>query len=244
MAANTSPRSSLLTSKQKTFIITSLLVISALAWWLSLQQVKTTSIPILNKPLTEGLAFVVVWTVMMAAMMLPSVIPMVLLFAVVTQSRKEFGYRPTPSASFVSGYLGAWALIGVALAILKVFGQPVMGGWDQAVVGGALVVAGIYQISRWKSLCLGHCRSPMHFLMHTWHDGVSGAVRMGAHHGLYCVGCCWSLMLAQSALGMMNLAWMGVIAFFIFIEKIMPKGELLAKVIGTGFIIAGFVVYF
>lgn len=181
---------------------------------------------------------------MMVAMMLPSVIPMVLLFTSVAQSRKELGHQPAPSSAFIFGYLVAWALIGVGLAFLKILGQPVIGGWSNSVVGGALIVAGIYQVSHWKSLCLGHCRSPMHFIMHSWHDNVAGAIWMGAQHGYYCIGCCWSLMLAQIALGMMNLAWMGMIAFFIFIEKVMPKGEIFAKIIGIGFIIVGISISF
>jgi predicted metal-binding membrane protein len=229
----------LVTTKQKISITASLLIISVFAWWISLEQVKTTPISILEKPLIEGLVFVVVWTIMMVAMMLPSIIPMVLLFTSVAQSRKELGFQPAPPSAFIFGYLASWASIGVGLAFMKILGQPVIGGWNQSVVGGALIVAGIYQVSHWKSLCLGHCRSPMHFLMHSWNDGVAGAVRMGGQHGFYCIGCCWSLMLALIALGMMNIAWMGLIAFLIFIEKVMPRGELLAKIIGIGFSFVG-----
>lgn len=233
----------LLTPRHKFMIGIGLLLVSALAWLISLQQAKVNSTPMMNHPLVGALNFVGMWTVMMGAMMLPSTLPTVLLFATVAESRKEFWYPPAPSATFVAGYLGIWALLGTALASLNILGKPVIGAWSQPIMGGALVLAGLYQVTRWKNLCLGHCRSPMHFFMNHWRDGVTGAVRMGAHHGLYCVGCCWGLMLAQIALGMMNPAWMGLIALFIFVEKVTPKGELLARIIGAGFIIAGIAVF-
>lgn len=114
-----------------------------------------------------------------------------------------------------------------------------MNAWGQVFVGGALITAGIYQFTRLKVFCLGHCRAPIHFFMEHWRDGLLGAVQMGAHHGLYCLGCCWGLMLALIALGLMNPVWMGVIALLIFIEKVMSTGERFAQFIGVALILAG-----
>ena len=209
----------------------SLLAASAVAWIFSLRM-------------PDGLAmgfvgFVLVWTVMMAAMMLPSVMPTVWLFASVAQSRTQYGYRPAPTAFFVTGYLGAWALAGVGVALLNTVTDVTMSGWGQPIVGGALIVAGSYQFTHWKALCLGHCRTPIQFFMDHWQDGLPGSLFMGAHHGLYCMGCCWGLMLAMIALGMMNPVWMGLIALQIFIENVSPWGERVALISGVAFILIG-----
>jgi predicted metal-binding membrane protein len=184
-------------------------------------------------------SFVGVWTVMMAAMMLPSELPAVWLFATIAQSRRPFGFRPAPAVALIAGYLTIWALMGIGVAFLSVTIGPVTEARSQLIIGCALMIAGAYQITRWKSLCLGHCRTPLHFFMDHWRDGVTGALRMGAHHGLYCVGCCWGLMLALIALGMMNPVWMVSIALLIFVEKVVPGGERLARFAGVGLILAG-----
>ncbi len=203
---------------------------SAVAWIASLRMAHGMAGGILG--------FVVVWTVMMAAMMLPSVMPAVWLFATVAPSRRQFGYPPAPTALFVAGYLGAWALAGVGVALLNTVTNVTM-GWGQPIVGGALIIAGVYQLTRWKALCLGHCRAPIHFFMDHWHDGLPGAIRMGGHHGLYCMGCCWGLMLAMIALGMMNPVWMGLIALLIFLENVTPWGQRIAAISGVALIIIG-----
>jgi predicted metal-binding membrane protein len=183
--------------------------------------------------------FVAIWTVMMAAMMLPSTLPTVSLFATVAKSRTQFGFPSAPTAAFVIGYLGAWALLGVAVSLTSSFGRPAAHAWSEPVAGAAIVLAGAYQLTRWKSLCLGHCRTPLNFLMYHWHDGTAGALMMGAHHGLYCVGCCWGLMLALLALGMMNPGWMALIALLIFAEKVTPPGERVALLIGLVLMVTG-----
>ncbi len=209
----------------------SLLIASAGAWIASLRMADGMALGFLG--------FIGVWTVMMAAMMLPSVMPAVWLFATVAPSRTQFGYRPAPTALFVAGYLGAWALAGAGVALLNTVTNVTMGGWGQPIVGSALIVAGAYQLTRWKALCLGHCRAPIQFFMAHWHDGLRGALRMGAHHGFYCMGCCWGLMLAMIALGMMDPVWMGLIALLIFFENVSPWGERVALLSGVALIIIG-----
>lgn len=208
-----------------------LLIASAIAWIVSVRAV--TAMPS-NIP-----GFVALWTLMMAAMMLPSVIPAVLLFATVAQSRTQFGFRAAPTAVFVGGYLGVWGLTGIGVALVDWVSGAAMNGWGQPLVGGALILAGAYQITRWKAFCLGHCRAPIHFFMEHWRDGLSGAIQMGVHHGLYCLGCCWGLMLALIALGIMNPVWMGLIALLIFVEKVTPWGAHFALLTGAMFILAG-----
>ena len=185
--------------------------------------------------------FLGIWVTMMAAMMLPSVSPMVLAYARVAQA------RPTraPTAVFVGGYFAAWTLYGlVAYGVYRLVGAADTGvlAWHRAgpyVAGGAIVAAGLYQLTPIKDVCLRHCRTPVHFLAHGWRDGVVGALRMGFTHGLYCVGCCWGLMLVLFTLGVMSLFWMAVIAGVIFAEKVFPHGERLTRVVAVVFIALG-----
>src|SRR5262249_38820750 len=114
--------------------------------------------------------------------------------------------------------------------------------WDSGgryVAAGALIAAGLYQLGKLKSLCLRHCRSPIHFLLHSWRPGVVGAVRMGAQHGAYCVGCCAGLMVALFALGVMSLFWMAVVAAAIFVEKVLPYGDRFAPVLAVALVALG-----
>src|SRR5579884_2311015 len=168
-------------------------------------------------------AFLAVWTAMMALMMAPSAYPMVRLFAAVRQSRTAFGVRPAPVGAFVAAYLllQAWPMTGAR----------------RVVQAGALLVAGVYQLTPWKARCLGHCRAGSAFFLHTWRDGAAGAVMMGAHHGAYCVACCWGLMLVLLAFGAMSPVWMAAIAAVIFVEKVLPGGPRLGMALGAGAIV-------
>ena len=102
-----------------------------------------------------------------------------------------------------------------------------------------LAIAGVYELTPLKSICLRHCRSPLHFLLGGWRDGVLGAIRMGAEHGAYCVGCCWGLMVVLFALGVMSILWMAVVAALIFAQKLLPRGEMLARIFAVAFVSAG-----
>jgi predicted metal-binding membrane protein len=185
--------------------------------------------------------FLGIWVTMMAAMMLPSVAPMVLAYARVGRARPA----RTPTAVFASAYFAAWACYGiVAYGVFRLIDALDMGSlaWDEAgpwVAGGAIVAAGAYQLTPLKDVCLRHCRSPIHFLAHGWRDGARGAFRMGFTHGLYCVGCCWGLMLVLFTLGVMSLFWMALIASLIFTEKMLPRGDRLTRVIGVAFVALG-----
>jgi predicted metal-binding membrane protein len=167
---------------------------------------------------------------MMAAMMFPSIAPMVLVYVGLQRGRRERG-MPAPAgatACFVAGYLLLWAAAGlVGYAILKL-GRELDGGlfaWDRAgrwAAVGVLLMAAAYEFTPLKEACLRRCRGPVGFLVSEWRDGRGGALRMGIVHGGWCVGCCWALMAALFALGAMSLAWMIVIAVLIAVEKMLP----------------------
>jgi predicted metal-binding membrane protein len=214
-----------------------LVLVTVLAWAASLQpgagmmEVETTW--------PGRLSFIMMWTVMMTAMMLPAEFPAVLLFATVSSSRSRFGFRPVSTAVFATGYLGLWALTGAGVALLDGFMGAFLTPWNLQLTGGALLAAGVYQLTRWKFRCLHHCRTPLHFFMEQWRDGPVGALQMGVQRGLYCLGCCWGLMLVLLALGVMNVVWMALVAALVFAEKVMPFGEVLARIIGVGLLLAG-----
>jgi predicted metal-binding membrane protein len=174
--------------------------------------------------------YITTWVVMMAAMMFPSIAPMVLTFRTLQGRRREQGLRVPAGVTglFVGGYLGVWAASGlIGYAVLKE-GRALDGGlfaWDSAgrwVAVAVLVAAAVYEFTPLKRACLVRCRSPLGFLMGSWRDGSAGALRMGAEHGAWCLGCCWALMAALFALGAMSLAWMLLIGALIAAEKLLP----------------------
>ena len=175
--------------------------------------------------------FLGLWVTMMAAMMLPSALPMVLLFARVSQGKRERGGFAPPTTLFAASYLAVWAAYGVgAFALYRGihaagFGFLAWGRGGPYVAGTAVAASGLYELTPLKRACLRHCRGPMHFVLGGWRDGVRGAVRMGAEHGTYCVGCCWGLMVILFALGVMSLAWMGIVTALVFAQKVLPGGE-------------------
>jgi predicted metal-binding membrane protein len=167
--------------------------------------------------------FLGVWVVMMAAMMFPSVSPTVALYA--RMARR--GPRIAPFV-FASGYLATWAVAGLAAYGVFELGNLLLGeqlAWDGAgrwLAGGIVILAAVYELTPLKDVCLGKCRSPLGFLLGRWRSGTWGAFDMGARHGAWCVGCCWALMAALFALGVMSLAWMAFIAALIALEKTVP----------------------
>ena len=179
--------------------------------------------------------FVGIWVTMMAAMMLPSAAPMVLIYAKVAGSGKGPAVV-APVWVFVAGYLAAWTLFGLlAFGVYRAIVAPGGGylAWDRGgpyVAGAALAGAGLYALTPLKNLCLRHCRSPIHFVLSGLRPGRLGALRMGVEHGAYCVGCCWGLMVALFALGIMSLFRMAVVAAVVFAEKVVPRGQQLASV--------------
>ncbi len=189
--------------------------------------------------------YVGIWVTMMAAMMFPSAAPMVLLFHRVLSERAKRGQPFVPTWVFTLSYLAVWTGYGLAaygLYRLVVHVDHGFLDWDRGgrwVAGGAIAAAGLYELTPLKSVCLRHCRSPLHFVLGHWRNGVAGALRMGAEHGAYCVGCCWGLMVVLFALGVMSLTWMAVVAALIFAQKVLPRGELLTRGFAALFVAAG-----
>ncbi|MGQ0520056.1 MAG: DUF2182 domain-containing protein [Actinomycetota bacterium] len=183
--------------------------------------------------------FVVAWVAMMTAMMFPAISPVVRLYSLAAARR-----RVAPLPFFVSAYLAVWSALAVpAYVAWRSLDAPIAAGaaWAGRLAGGVLVAAAMWQLTPLKSVCLRHCRSPLTFFMQ-YGGGAAhrlGAFRMGAAHGLFCVGCCWLLMAVLVAMGTMNLVWMAVLAGLIFLEKNAPAGERIATMGAGGFALLG-----
>jgi predicted metal-binding membrane protein len=195
---------------------------------------------------TAGAAimFIAMWAAMMVAMMLPSAMPMILIYRRVTSSRGA-GDATLRTWLMAGGYFAVWTILGaVVYAIGLCFMNAAMSHdfLSRAVpILGAicLIASGLYQCTPWKSACLMHCRDPLSAVACHLDDGKLGAIKMGFHHGAFCAACCWSLMLIQLVLGMMNLWVMAAIALVIALEKMLPRGIAIAKVVGSLAIAAG-----
>jgi predicted metal-binding membrane protein len=193
--------------------------------------------------LAPAAAFVAAWAVMMAAMMVPSAIPMIALYGAVHRNNGASGQPGVPTAVFALTYLVGWAAIGLPVylagAAVAAIAPPMLLPYGIALV---LLAAGAYQFTALKAVCLRACRGPLGFLIGHWRAGRVGAVRLGLAHAAYCVGCCWALMIVLVAAGAMGLAWVASIALAVFAEKVLPRGEWTARAIGVGLIALGVLV--
>jgi predicted metal-binding membrane protein len=184
----------------------------------------------------EFVMLFLMWAVMMVAMMLPSAAPMILLVAGTYRRRGDRSRALT--VAFGAGYLVAWTAFSVTAALTQLVLHLAAllsdnMATNSAILGGViLLLAGIYQWLPLKTACLTHCRSPLAFLAGHWREGTSGALAMGLRHGLYCVGCCWALMLLLFAAGVMNLLWVAAIAIFVLVEKLVPQGHAVSRLAG------------
>ena len=195
------------------------------------------------------LVMLFMWWTMMVAMMVPSAAPMILLYARVYRHGQAGGADLSPAvpvAAFAAGYLLAWLLFSAlatglqfALEQSGLVHRMLMGSTTPVLSGGFLVVAGLYQFSPWKDRCLGHCRSPATFLSAHWRKTRAGALRMGLEHGLFCVGCCWSLMLLLFVGGVMNLVWIAGLAALVLLEKLHRAGRWVARGAGLLMVAGG-----
>src|SRR4051794_10619887 len=224
----------------------SLLAVAALCWaWLltwsagasmGMDRAMGTS----GAPATLA-AFLGVWVVMMAAMMLPSVAPVSRTYLRAMAARRPRGAAPLRVVGLVAGYLLAWAAYGLAAYVLTRRLDALATTWGRTRVWAAvaaLVVAGIYQFTALKATCLRHCRSPLSVLLHVGNfRGPLRDVQVGAWHGGYCLGCCWSLMLVLVAVGVMNMVWMAALAAVIFLEKVWRHGQQLSRAVGLGMLV-------
>ena len=179
------------------------------------------------------------WAAMMAAMMLPSAAPIILLYAGAARTQPEQGAPALRIYALAAGYVLAWALFSVAATILQrllarlFLLTPMMEPASPVAAAAVLALAGIYQFTPLKRVCLASCRSPIALLGQRWRPGARGALQIGLSHGAYCIGCCWALMLILFAGGVMNLTVILVLTGWVIVEKLAPFGEQSARVAGA-----------
>ena len=192
---------------------------------------------------------VAMWWIMMIAMMSPSAAPTILLYARVhrhalAEGRNQAGLAPT--GAFAAGYLLVWLGFSVGAALLHwlleragIVSAMAMGSQSRWLSAAILIAAGFYQLSPLKHACLAHCRAPASFLARHWRPRAVGALRLGAMHGAFCVGCCWMLMALLFVGGVMNLVWIAALAFLVLIEKLLPPGIWVGRAAGVALILWG-----
>ena len=252
--------------KVQKIILVSLIFTSLIAWLFSINQPDMMMETMMTSNPIAVLVFTVSWTVGMAAMMFPSIVPMVLLynrlivgdnnsnnyhFEISKQTNKRFPLiflsinYSIKTIVFVASYLLVWSLTGILLllscSILMNNLSIIYGIRDlNFVYGLLLVISGLYQFSSLKRKCLTYCESPLAFFTKRWKgNSIIGTLRMGTYHGFYCLGCCWPYFLLMVALGWMNIAWMSLFAGIIFGEKIWSKGIWISRFTGIAFAIVG-----
>jgi predicted metal-binding membrane protein len=234
-------------SRERLFVGGALAVLTALSWAYLYHDATVGHCSRMDRAGTwfDFTMLLVMWTVMMAAMMLPSAAPMILMFDKVNRQRATRGAAGVPVSAFIAAYLLIWTLFSVAAtgiqwwlsstAMLTMSMELV----SRSAAAGLLVLAGAFQWTPLKRMCLQQCHTPFTFLMRYWRDGRSGAFEMGLRHGIYCVGCCWAVMALLFVAGVMNLLWVLALSALVLVEKLMPK---LARPAGVVMIIAGTVI--
>jgi predicted metal-binding membrane protein len=194
----------------------------------------------------ELLLLFAMWSVMMVAMMVPSVTPLILAFARARRRRSGSGVVGS-AAVLLLGYLAVWTAFSAVAALMQwtlhraALLSPMMVSVSPVLGGTLLLVAGAYQFSPLKRACLAHCRSPLHFVLTELGGGWQGPFVIGLKHGAYCVGCCWTLMALLLVAGVMNLFWVVAIALAVLVEKVASAGRALGRMAGAALIAAGIV---
>ncbi|WP_369244741.1 DUF2182 domain-containing protein [Streptomyces sp. R41] len=230
----------LLPARTMTVAWSLMLLPALLAWLVVVEQADGMEM----EPGTMGLdlpLFLLLWVIMMIAMMFPSLAPVAITWARAIGRQSSGTARAARITQFAGGYLIAWAVFGLCVygSLIAtgdlVDGRPEAGRWIGA---GAFLLAGLHQFSPLKNICLRHCRSPVDQLVrHADYRPGARDLRVGAHHGLYCVGCCWGLMIVLIPLGTMNIAAMAGLATVIFIEKLWRLGPVFSTVVGVVFLV-------
>ncbi len=232
--------------RERTFILTLLLVLAAASWAILIWQSRTAQG--MGGGLTMGMGaalFLAIWVVMMVAMMFPSAAPVILEVARVQGDTGTFRYAFAPTWVFVGAYLLIWTLFGGlsylgALAASELAQQVPWIMMNAARIGGGiLVLAGIYQLTSFKRVCLAKCRAPQGFILHSWGKGYSSSLRMGLKCGIYCLGSYWLLFVLLFPMGIMNIAAMALLTVLIFAEKCFPPGARIAQFAALALILYG-----
>ena len=213
-----------------------LLLIAAVAWVdvirSSLGTPDMMMTMFMPPTISDGLTFVASWGIMMAAMMLPSALPMIRLYDATQRRRTATAAPGVPVAGFTLVYLAVWVGSGVPVyfAHTGLMALPPR-AFTYGVVA-TLLGAGMFQLSPLKQTCLRACRSPLGFLLGRWRAGLRGSVTLGWSHAMYCLGCCWALMVVLVVAGAMGLVWVLLIAAVVGAEKLLPGGERIARATG------------
>jgi len=198
-------------------------------------------------PLDVGLLFIM-WAVMMIAMMVPAAAPMVLTFAMVQRQRQEQDRATVATVVFLLGYALVWTAYAAVAALAQWrlheadLLSATMASTSTRLGGALLLIAGVLQWTPLKQACLAKCRSPLSFVMTEWREGRAGAFVMGVRHGAYCVACCWALMALLFVAGVMNLLWIAGLAILVLVERVLPGGPAVSRIVGVLFLLTGVVV--
>jgi predicted metal-binding membrane protein len=233
-------------SRERWLILVILLALAAGAWLVLFGQ-STLGEGMPTRP-TMGMTaplFLALWVVMMAAMMFPTAAPMILVFARVHENRRQRGTAFVPTWVFVAAYLLVWTAFGALMYSLALAAEALASSSltiteNARRAGGVLLIlAGLYQLSPLKNLCLSKCRGPLEFVMQRWADGYAGAFLMGLKHGAYCLGCCWLLFVILFPLGVMNVVAMAFITLLIFAEKSLPGGRRIGQIAAVALVAYG-----
>jgi len=251
--------------RERLAVLASLLALAALAWlylWIDAQRMEA-AMTLMSGGMSGGMKMsmaapwdpatllmtFLMWSVMMVGMMLPSAAPAILLYAAMVRKNRHQGTALLSAWLFTSGYLAVWTGFSLAATLLQAgleqaaLMSPMMVSTSAWLSGGLLIVAGIYQWLPIKDVCLEKCRAPLQFFLMRWQPGAAGALRMGAEHGAFCVGCCWALMGLLFVAGVMNLLWVALIAGFVLAEKLLPAdawvGRWFGRAAGAAMILAG-----
>ncbi len=195
--------------------------------------------------LTDFILLFVMWFVMMIAMMMPSVTPLVLIFAMVNRQRKQTQNPFVNTVYLLSGYFLIWMVFSFSATLLQWLLQhlsllnPEMETTNKILGAGILIAAGVFQFTSLKHKCLYHCQTPINFISQHWKEGKYGALLMGIKNGLYCIGCCWILMIPLFVSGIMNLLWIAIIAAFALLEKFLSGTKWVSYISGALLVLYG-----
>jgi predicted metal-binding membrane protein len=224
---------------ERALIAASVAALAAFGWWYVATRSIMDDVPAMEAMRDPPVgALILMWWLMMVAMMLPSAVPAILLYARIRQ-RNE-GKAIGASWMFLAGYLAVWLLFSIgAAAAQNLLTGPSMALDSRLAQAAVLIAAGLYQLSPLKSACVSQCRSPAEFLSRHWRPGPAGTIRLGLVHGAYCLGCCWMLMALLFVGGVMNLLWVIGLTVIVAIEKLAPGGPLLGRAAGGALIAWG-----
>jgi predicted metal-binding membrane protein len=235
-------RDELVAGPDRVTVLTSvvLLVIAAVAWVSVVRSSLRGDDMMMTMPMpataADGFAFVVSWGIMMTAMMLPSALPMISLYGA---TQRGAGAKGVPVAAFTAVYLGLWAATGVPVYFVHTLMMMLPGSAFGYAIAVILLAAGAFQLSPLKQVCLRACRSPLGFLLGHWRAGRRGSLALGWSHAVYCLGCCWALMLVLVTAGAMGLGWVLLITAVVAVEKLLPGGQWFARAAGGVLLLLG-----